>query len=532
MALLQKPPLSAFFRYLRLSVAALALTALAAATAQAEEAAQNQDDADAASARHRILVLPYSSIHRMLPAQTGEKSAQFLKTELRGSEGVKLVRLKRSADAASVVNPTPARDQSQLNRASQSAAEASAALDNGDFTLAITKFHEAIDLEKAQHPYVAFTDLRQQFIGLAVASFQLGEEDEGIRYLEAAARIDPTQRLDAKKLPPIFVRTFDDVLRQLGEQPRASLTVDCSVPSSKVLLDGRELGVTPLSRTDLLSGTHYLQIIPPQGTTVWAQPVDLISGQQAKVSAKIDLIGGALAEIDRELSDNQLTQAVIERATELARHSAASHVVLGGIHQDKDGIAVTSYLLSIGDKTVCPIERALFDAGMMSAGIELYKVGADIVQKLEKCPSPRRLPSPVAAEVPTRTAQASLVRPDALTNFMAYEHTPAAKHQKSAAPPPQQPPAATVTDDAAPRNADLQPPAPVVAASIGDEPGSDTPWTQAEQADPAVKEEKRSLTWLWITLGVVAAAGIATGSYFIYDATHEPKGSGTVSWAL
>ena len=527
MAIPQKTSLPAFFRYMRLSVAVLLMTAAAAVTAHAEEAEKHQDDA----ARHQILVLPYSSIHRMLPAQTGEKSAQFLKTELKGSDGVKLVRLKRSADAASVVNPTPMRDQSQLNRASQSSAEASAALETGDFTLAITKFHEAIDLEKAQHPYAVFSELRQQFIGLAVASFQLGEEDEGIRYLEAAARIDPTQRLDAKKLPPIFVRTFDNVLKQLSEQPRASLQVDCSVANSKVLLDGKEIGVTPLIRKDLLSGTHYLKIIPPQGTTVWAQPVDLISGQQAKVSAKIDLIGGALTEIDRELSNNQLTQAVIQRATELARYSSASHVVLGGIHQEKDGIAVTSYLLSVDAQTVCPIERALFDPGMMSAGIELYKVGADIVQKLDKCPSPRRLPSPVAAEAPTRTAQASLARPDALANFMAYEHTPTAKHQKSA-PPPTQPPAVAVNDDAAPRNVDLQPPVPVVAASIGDEPGSETPWTQENQTKPAVKEEKRNLTWLWITLGVVAAAGIATGGYFIYDATHEPTGSGTVSWAL
>lgn len=515
---------------MRLLAAALALTALAALTASAEEASDSQNDKGDDAARHRVLVLPYSSIHGMLPAQTGEKSAQFLRTELRGSDGVKLVRLKRSGEAASVVNPTPARDQSQLNRASQSAAEAAAALDTGDFTLAITKFHEAIDLEKAQHPYVKFSDLRQQFIGLAVASFQLGEEDEGIRYLEAAARIDPTTRLDSKKLPPIFVRTFDDVLRQLKEQPKAALTVDCSVPGSKVLLDGRDIGATPLNRSDLLSGTHYLKIVPPQGTIVWAQSVDLISGQQAKVSAKIDLIGGALDEIDRELSANQLTQSVVQRAAELARHAQATHVVLGGIHQEKDGIAVTSYLLSVGEKTVCPIERALFDPGMMSAGIELYKVGADIVQKLDKCPAPRRLPSPVAAEAPTRTGQASLARPDALANFMAYEHTPAAKRQKSAPPPPA--PAVAAVGDDVPRNADLQPPAPVVAVSIGDEPGGDTPWTKESQPAPVVREEKRSLTWLWITLGVVAAAGIATGGYFIYDATHEPKGTGTISWAL
>ena len=115
-------------------------------------------------------------------------------------------------------------------------------------------------------------------------------------------------------------------------------------------------------------------------------------------------------------------------------------------------------------------------------------------------------------------------------DFMAYEHTPAAKRQKSAPPPPA--PAVAAVGDDVPRNADLQPPAPVVAVSIGDEPGGDTPWTKESQPAPVVREEKRSLTWLWITLGVVAAAGIATGGYFIYDATHEPKGTGTISWAL
>ena len=110
-----------------------------------------------------------------------------------------------------------------------------------------------------------------------------------------------------------------------------------------------------------------------------------------------------------------------------------------------------------------------------------------------------------------------------MTAFLDYEHAPSAKQRRA-------------TEDKAieadaPRQADLQP--PVAAVTLDDEPGSASPWREEQRADAAAikKEEGSSLTWLWITLGVVAAAGLATGGYFIYDASQSPLGQGTVSWA-
>lgn len=473
-----------------------------------------------ASARYRLLVLPYASIHGMLPAQVGEKSAHFLQTELADVPDVRLVQLTRPADLVAVVNPTPERNKELLNRALQLSAEARAAIENGDFSLAITKFHQAIDLEISQHPYIEFSGLVNHYIGLAEASFQLGEEEEGVRYLEEAARFDPARKLDSTRLPPIFTRTFDDLVRQINGRPRAGLNVDASIQNARIFLDGKELGMTPLRRDDLLPGKHFLRIVPDEGSTLWAQPIELISGQTLKVMAKIDLIGGALAEIERELSQNQLSRAVIVRAMELARQADATHVVLGGVHQEKSGIAVTSFLLSMRDQTVCALQETLFDAEMLSAGIELYKVGADLIAQMAGCKSPRKLPSPVAPRAPTRTAQASFARPNAIAAFLNHTHTPASKHHD--APPP---PVPVMAD--APRNVELQPP---VAASIEDEPDISTPWSRDREGTAVVKKEDRNLTWLWITLGVVAAAGLATGGYFIYDAAQKPTGQGTVTW--
>lgn len=501
---------------LALSLLALTLASVPFSTAQAAA-----PSAKGAPIKATLLVLPYASIHGMLPTQIGEKSAQFLETEIGNAPDVRLVQLKRPKDSATVANPTPARDTSLLNQSRQSAVEAQAALDNGDFPLAIVKFTQAIELERSQHPYIEFPNLVRQYIGLAVASFQLGEEDEGARYLEEAARLDPTFKLD-DSLPPIFVNAFEELVQRIREQPRAGINVTSSIEGARVFLDGREIGRTPLKRADLVAGTHYLRVVPEEGSTIWAQPVELISGQALKVTARIDLVGGALAEIDRELSQNQLSRKVALRASELARGVGATHVVLGGVHQEKGGIALSSFLLSVRDQTVCPLEKALFDAGMLSAGIEIYKVGADLLSRLNGCQSPRRLPTPVAPGAPTRTAQASLARPDALTAFLDYEHAPSAKQRRATEE--------KANEADAPRQADLQP--PVAAVTLGDEPGSATPWREEQRADAAAlkKDEGTNLTWLWITLGVVAAAGLATGGYFIYDASQNPLGQGTVSW--
>lgn len=505
---------------LALSLFALSFIAARPALAIPDTATAKAREMPAAA---RLLVLPYASIHGMLPSQIGEKSAQFLETEIGNAPGVQIVRLKRAADSEAVVNPTPAQDKSLLNQARQRAAEARAALDNGDFPLAIAKFHQAIELERSQHPYIEFPDLVRQYVGLAVASFQLGEEDEGVRYLEEAARLDPAYRLDAASLPPIFIRAFEARVQEIGAQPRAGLNVISSIEGARVFLDGREIGATPLRRSDLLPGTHFLRVVPSEGSTIWAQPIELISGQTLKVAARIDLVGGALAEIDREIAQNQLSRTAAVRATELARRAGATHVVLGGVHQEKGGIALTSFLLSMRDQTVCPLEKALIDAGMLSAGIEIYKVGADLLSQLPACQAPRKLPTPVAPGAPTRTAQAALARPDALTAFLNHEHAPSAKPPRASQAMEGEAPQAA----AAPRQAELQP--PIIAAALDDEPGGNVPWSR-EREQAAIKKEERSLTWLWITLGVVAAAGLATGGYFIYDAAQNPAGQGTVSW--
>ncbi|MDR0964902.1 MAG: PEGA domain-containing protein [Myxococcales bacterium] len=508
----------------------MALTAacllLATSSASAAETTTSSSRAPEASPEaSRLLVLPYASIHGMLPAQIGEKSAQFLQAELgehADAPGVKLVRLERpAADKATSVNPTPTRNQDVLNQARQSATEAWEALERGDFSLAIARFHLAIELELGQHPYIGFSELVGQYIGLAMASFQLGEEDEGAGYLASAARLDLSHELDPERLPPVFINAFEGIVRQMKGGPRAGLDLDASVSGARVFLDGKEIGTTPLERADLLPGTHFLRVVPTEGAAIWAQPIELVAGQTLKTTARIDLVGGALAEIDRELSQNQLTRSVANRAMALARQVDASHVVLGGVHQEKGGIAVTTYLLSMRNQTVCPLEVILFDAAMLSAGIELYKVGADLLAQLSACKSPLKLPLPVAPDAPTRTAQATFAQPGAIDAFVNYVHTPA--KDRRAAPLPEATPISGITD--APRNAELQP--PIATAST-----ADAPWRYEDGLAATVKKgEGRQLTWLWITLGVVAAAGLATGGYFLYDAAQNPTGHGTVNWA-
>lgn len=473
----------------------------------------------------RVLVLPYAPVYDGLAASVGEKTADVLANELKSSEQLQLVTAKK--DLASVpvkkpVNPGPARDQAVLTEAKERAAKADDLVKKLKFREAATELEKVLSLMEGQHPYIDFGELVGAYLNVAVAYFRLGLDSEGEKALAQVVRLDPERKLDAEKYPPVFIRAYDNVSKKLKKTPRSTgaIEVKPTVAGALVALDGREVGRAPILIKDVVKGTHFLRV-----GDGWANKVEVAGGETAHVAPDLGSAGGPVAEMVGLLARNTIDDLVIARALALAEAAPADFVVLGGVHKEGDAIVVSSHLLKVATKKTCLLQRVVFDQEMLGAGIEVYKVGTDITNKLDVFGDVEKLPAKVARDALPPAAGSKPVA--AVSASGGTETGPAVA-------------TADPADRLVRRNGDAPPtdkPKPAdapTAVKTDAKPASGDPEMipLGPPTDEPKKVEGGSKAWVWIVVAaVVVAAGAGVGGYFAYDAATKPvTGKGTITW--
>ncbi|HEY3448852.1 MAG TPA: PEGA domain-containing protein [Myxococcales bacterium] len=485
----------------------------------------------------RVLVLPYAPVYDGLANASGEKAAEVLMNELRSSEQLQLVALKKDAVSAApvrkAVNPGPAKDVAALTEAKERVAKADDFTKKLKFREAATELEKAITLMEGQHPYIDFADLVGANLSLAVAYFRLGLDSDGEKALANVVRLDPERKLDAEKYPPVFIRAFDNVNKRVKKAPRASLEVKPTSGGAPVILDGREVGRAPLLVKDVLKGSHFLRV-----GDGWSNRIEVPAADTVKVSPDLGSTGGPVPELVGLLARNVIDDLVLSRALALAEQAPADFVVLGGVHKEGDGVVVSSHLLKVASKKTCLLQRVVFDLEMLGAGIEIYKVGADITNKLDVFGDEEKLPAKVARDA---------LPPAGRSTGIASVSASGGEHVAVATEP-------TGGNDRVIRKAGDKPEdkpkpadAPTVATTGGSTEVRKVTATSGEPEmipleptgpgeDPA--KPKRPAGGIGTTgvvltvLAIVAVlAGGGVGGYFIYDAANKPiTGRGTIQW--
>ncbi|MGI5862677.1 MAG: PEGA domain-containing protein [Myxococcales bacterium] len=464
----------------------------------------------------RVVVLPYAPIFESLPAQAGEKMAEFLNTELRGSEQVQLVALdpKVFEAAPQQANPAPARDDAKLTEARERAAKADDFISKLKFKQAVEELEKVVALYESQHPYIDFGALVEVYLNLAVARFRLGQDEEGEALLAQVVRLDPERKLDAEQYPPVFIRVFENTAKKVKAAPRAAIRVDTTAQGATVVLDGREIGKAPVMIKDVIKGAHYLRVIPADGGEAWAERVEAAPGDVVRVTPSLQSAGGPIGAIVALMSRNVIDQVVVEKAAAVGEKAGAEFVVLGGVHKEANQIVVSSHLLRVAQRRVCLLQRVVVDEAMLGAGIEVYKVGADIGNKVEIFGEVEALPAKVARDA---LGSASVAEVTSTGDKLAGSTTgkPAIVRRGSEG-------ATTIVVQ--------DPPTEVRKITATGEPN-----LFGEPADPIKRPDtvssKGAPTWLWVVLGVAVLGGAAGGGYFYYSQATKPiTGAGPVSW--
>jgi hypothetical protein len=448
----------------------------------------------------------------VLASSTGVKASEVLSNELKSSEQLQLVPLKQEKVPAPkpVVSPGPARDNAALADARDRAAKADDLIKKLKFPQAAEELTRVIGVLESQHPFIDFNDLVAAHLNIAVAYFRLGQDADGEKALAQVVRLEPDKKLDAERYPPVFLRAFDNVSKKVKKGAHFSIKVEPTSPGAQVVLDGHEVGAAPLVIKDVIKGPHYLKV-----GEVWANKVDAPAGDSIRIAPDLGSPGGPVAEIIALLARNTIDDQLIGKVVALTQQTPADFVVLGGVHKEGDGIVVSSHLLKVASKKTCLLQRVVFDQEMLGAGIEIYKVGADITNKLDVFGDEEKLPAKVARDALAPSGK-TLV---AVSVGGSGEGGDRVVRVKPTDKPASDQPKAIKTDVRKVTATSEPTLVPIEPVGPGEEPSK-------------VKEPTK--TWVWVVIGVAAAAvvaGGATGGYFLYKAGTKPiSGTGTISW--
>jgi hypothetical protein len=147
--------------------------------------------------------------------------------------------------------------------AESSLAAGRAALDGMDFERARTELAVAertfrkTDLRKHRDAFLEALGL------LAAAELFAGEGSEARNTLRVLLTFDPEWRLPPDRKTPRLEEVLDAVRDETRGLRHVSLQVDTVPAGARVVLDGRELGETPVTLPDLLPGRHILRCEKP-----------------------------------------------------------------------------------------------------------------------------------------------------------------------------------------------------------------------------------------------------------------------------
>ncbi|HCF58682.1 MAG TPA: hypothetical protein DFS52_11905, partial [Myxococcales bacterium] len=195
------------------------------------------------------------------------------------------------------------------------------------------------------------------------------------------------------------------------------------------------------------------------------------------------------------MSRNIIDQAVVEKAAAVGEKAGADFVVLGGVHKEANQIVVSSHLLRVAQRRVSLLQRVVVDQAMLGAGIEIYKVGADIANKVEIAGEAESLPAKVARDALGSAAVAEVTSTgDKLAGSTGGKPAIVRRGTEGAT---------TIVVQDPPRT------------EVRNITATGEPNLFGEPTDPSRRPDtissKGAPTWLWVVLGVAVLGGAAGG---------------------
>jgi hypothetical protein len=115
--------------------------------------------------------------------------------------------------------------------------------------------------------------------------FNMEEKKSNEAFLRAYV-LAPESEPDPTIFNPEMIQMFKDATAQVFSLGTGSLSISSEPSASRVYLDGRYMGVTPLSIDNVVAGKHFVRIVHP-GFQYWGTVAEVQSGQTRTLDAKL-----------------------------------------------------------------------------------------------------------------------------------------------------------------------------------------------------------------------------------------------------
>ncbi|MCA3014084.1 MAG: PEGA domain-containing protein, partial [Myxococcaceae bacterium] len=186
---------------------------------------------------------------KTLVVGAGDCDAAVLATGLSDLSAALRARLKadlyESDVVLDIVRPRPSRSLDDVQRQVESARTL---FYNGQNDRALDLLRQALaELERSPLAGEPWRVMSQAHALKAVVLLALGRKPEALEAFRAVLRVEPSLVLSKDEFTPSAMAQFEALRKELGRAKRASLRVQSSTPGAEVLLEGRVMGVTPLT---------------------------------------------------------------------------------------------------------------------------------------------------------------------------------------------------------------------------------------------------------------------------------------------
>jgi hypothetical protein len=453
----------------------------------------------------KLVVVPFLVGEGAEPEQA-ERFARLAREELQSREDV--VQVVTWTGEAARKAPAPAAG----GKADTSAATAQQGLEliqAGQDALAELRFEDAIEKLKggidkvlSAPGYAVFDKVKEAWVSLAQASFRT-QDDRGTKdALTALARMDPAYELEEGRVREVFSGELEKARKRLAKQGKGEVVVD-GPPGSTAFIDGRELGLVP-ARTEVALGMHYVRVDGPSGER-FGQPLDL-KGKEGKVWAQFS--GRASALESPATADGGpfpspvLDENAVFRVAQLCKSLGARYALVGLVYQSGTAqLTANTALFSVQKQGFAVLKPQPFDAALLTANVDAYKLGEQVAEAVTQFPAPSP-PQSLAGKARVAVSDAPVEIEAKLATRESGKPAPL--------PTPRQagPDARKVYPSTSPYE-------------TGPLPPRDT---------SATVDEGGAAWWVWALLGVGVAGAVGGTVYGVSQATRPVTGTVTATW--
>lgn len=157
-----------------------------------------------------------------------------------------------------------------------------------EFAGASASLNEALALFEQQSPYVSRVDKVVEALLLSGAVRFLSNDVKGAaEKFRAALALRPEVEPDLSVFNPPMARFFEKTAADLKRKPKASLQVESGRDGARAYVDGRLVGMTPVTVRDLVAGQHYVRLAD-LGCFGWGTVVHLAANDLTTISGDLE----------------------------------------------------------------------------------------------------------------------------------------------------------------------------------------------------------------------------------------------------